>query len=508
VGQDLPAPLRRALRSLVFYGAVIPVLAQYPLRQLLRAQGLESRPQEQLDEEMHEWGSRRLSAAIKSLRGFYVKTGQILATRVDLFPRQYTQRLVVLQDSLAPLPAEVVRRVVSDELLGGRPLRELFDSFEEEPLGSASIAQVHRARLRDGRDVAVKVLRPGIEAVLRGDIENLKGFAKAFRQVLPVDYYPVFCELEEVLNNELNFFAEAQNTRKVAASVARNPLGGLEEAPLDVPSPVPGMASQSVLVMDYVAGTPLSRLEDEARRRGIKLEGVRRRVLGERIVRSLTCAFGRMVFSSGFVHGDPHPGNLILQPGGRLALIDCGQVKQLYEDQRQLLARAVILCDEYDGSPAAINDLAEVVRDFGVTFLEGTEDKAAAAASVALFLFGHPDVEFPGGFSNRELDERSPLRSLACFPQELVLLGRASVIIRGIGARFGVKAGVASSWRPLAEQTCRGEACVLPAWALEGGAAAAGPGGAGWRSLPAKLQGLLSRRSGAPAGGPRSTDPA
>eukprot|EP00418_Pyrodinium_bahamense_P042560 CAMPEP_0179200298 /NCGR_PEP_ID=MMETSP0796-20121207/99682_1 /TAXON_ID=73915 /ORGANISM="Pyrodinium bahamense, Strain pbaha01" /LENGTH=230 /DNA_ID=CAMNT_0020904853 /DNA_START=15 /DNA_END=707 /DNA_ORIENTATION=- len=213
------------------------------------------------------------------------------------------------------------------------------------------------------------------------------------------------------------------------------------------------MATKSVLVMEFVAGTPLSRLEKEARRRGIELEGMRKKILGESIVRALTTAFGRMVFSSGFIHGDPHPGNLILQAGY----------------------------------------LAQVVRDFGVTFAESVEDEDAAAASVALFLFGDRDAQFPGGYSNKELDANSPLRALASFPQELVLLGRASVIIRGIGARFGVKVSTASAWRSLAEQTCKGEVCALPAWALEGADMTTGPtSGTSWKATRARVSEALA----------------
>ena len=109
---------------------------------------------------------------------FYVKTGQIMSTRVDIFPEQYTSKLAITFDCFDPFPVEQVKAVIKNELLEGGELSELFLDFDDEPLGSASIAQVHKATLLDGRKVAVKVQRPGIDAKLLGDIANLKNFAK------------------------------------------------------------------------------------------------------------------------------------------------------------------------------------------------------------------------------------------------------------------------------------------------------------------------------------------
>ena len=121
---------------------------------------------------------RALHNAIQELKGFYVKTGQVISTRVDLFPEQYTSKLASLQDDLDPMPADVIKAVVVRELLQGEPLDTIFSSFEDEPLGSASIAQVHAATLRDGRKVAVKVQRPNVEAVIALDLYLLRSYSQ------------------------------------------------------------------------------------------------------------------------------------------------------------------------------------------------------------------------------------------------------------------------------------------------------------------------------------------
>lgn len=444
---------------------------QYTLRPWLCSLGLEERNDEDLIKEMDDWGSQRLQQALLDLGGFYVKTGQVLSTRVDLFSKPYTDRLRILQDSLPPVDAQTIRKVISEELCGGGDLSELFKELDDEPLGTASIAQVHRGVLNDGREVAVKVLRPNMEPVLRGDIANLKLFALTLRGRLPVDYYPVFCELERALDGELDFLSEAQSAQKVAASIRHAPLGQELDAPLVVPLPIPGMATRKVLVMDFIKGTPLSKLEERVKELGIELDGTKGKILGRKILEALTTAYGRMIFSSGFIHGDPHPGNIFVLEGGKVALIDCGQVAQLFREQRLLVAEAILAAAVYDGSRGMIELLANCVRKFGVTFFEGQEDEDACAASVALYLFGEKDVTFPGGYSKEEFSAESPLRQLKSFPMELVLLGRASVLVKGVAARLGVDWSVAKKWAPLAKDAiaalCGEDECRLPAWALE-----------------------------------------
>jgi aarF domain-containing kinase len=222
------------------------------------------------------------------------QTGQVISTRVDLFPPAYTDKLAQLQDGIEPMPFKLVEGVVRQELLDGAPLSDLFLSFDEEPLGAASIAQVHKATLLDGRTVAVKLQRPNVEPKLLGDVANLKRISKALAKSLPVDYYTVFSELGEALVNELDFLSEASAMRKISYAVSHCNDGTPADPPLTVPLPVGELVSKRVLVMDFVEGTPLNRLQETMKERGIEPGSPEAKIAGRRILNSLSSAFGKL----------------------------------------------------------------------------------------------------------------------------------------------------------------------------------------------------------------------
>lgn len=308
-------PLQRLGRALSFYSAAVPIFAAYKgtstmidMRRNFLGENVTDDEAGKMYEQIHEWGSEQIVSKIKELKGFYVKTGQIISTRVDIFPPQYTSKLAMTQDKLDPIPADVVKDIVRTELLNGAELSELFAEFDDTPLGSASIAQVHRARLLDGRVVAVKVQRPGIGAKLLGDIANLKNFAKLISDSLLIDYYKIFCELERTLVYELDFLHEAVSTNKVAAAVAHSPSNRLQRAPVRVPLPIPGLVTKHVLVMEYMDGMALSKIAADIAAQGPSAaETPESRLFGGKLLQSLTDAYGSMIFGSGIIHGDPHP---------------------------------------------------------------------------------------------------------------------------------------------------------------------------------------------------------
>lgn len=307
-------PAERIARAISFYSAAVPIFLSYKSvfyylnfkRQFLQ-EAVTDEDESKLYNDLHDWGSDKIVEKINQLKGFYVKTGQIISTRVDIFPKQYTEKLAITQDKLDPLPGTLIKQIVSKELLQGAPLSELFLEFDDVPLGSASIAQVHRAKLLDGRIVAVKVQRPGIGKKLLGDIRNLKNFAKIIGDSLLIDYYKIFCELERTLQYELDFLVEAQNSVKVASSVAHSPSNKRHQAPVVVPLPIPGLVSKKVLVMEYVDGKALSQIAAEMSSSGVAPGSAEALLLGSKLLSALTDAYGSMIFGSGIIHGDPHP---------------------------------------------------------------------------------------------------------------------------------------------------------------------------------------------------------
>jgi len=195
-----------------------------------------------------------------------VKTAQIISSRQDLFPKQYTEALSSFTDSVDPMEGSLVKAIIEQELLNrDEKFEDVFSEFDEEPLGSASVAQVHRAVLTEKyggpREVAIKCQRPSIESKLMGDVANLKQISKTFRnlEALPLDYYTVFCELEKSLADEFDFVAEAVAMDRIYNTITTDTSGNSVEPPLTMPRPVPGLVSRRVLVMDYLNGVPLSR---------------------------------------------------------------------------------------------------------------------------------------------------------------------------------------------------------------------------------------------------------
>jgi ABC1 atypical kinase-like domain len=326
---EFPPPLSgydRLKRAATFWSTALPIVASYyglisqiKLRELLA--GGEALPEEQvraLWDAQHQDGATKLADTITHLKGFYVKTAQIISSRQDLFPSQYTDALAGFTDNLDPMPVSLAKKVIESELLTGRgddeSFADVFSEFDEIPLGAASVAQVHRAVLTakygGPRVVAVKIQRPSIESKLMGDVANLKAIAKTFRDTptLPLDYYTVFCELEKQLADEFDFVKEAVAMDRIYQSLIRAPNGSLRDMPLVMPRPVPGLISRRVLVMDYLDGVPLSRSREEMIKKGIDPDSPEAKLFGKKLLDALTEAFGRNILETGFFHADPHPG--------------------------------------------------------------------------------------------------------------------------------------------------------------------------------------------------------
>jgi len=314
-----PPPLSkldRLKRSAKFWSSTVPIIGSYytksveiQLREILTGETISEEDQELLWNEQHRKGADKLAYTITSLKGFYVKTAQIIASRQDLFPKEYTEALSNFTDNVDPIPASLARAVVEKELLNpDESFDDVFLEFDTEPLGAASVAQVHRAILTEKYggpiEVAIKIQRPSIESKLMGDITNLIALAKPLQDanVSPLDYYTVFCELKNQLQDEFDFVAEAAAMDRIYQTITKDENGMPCEPPLIVPRPVDGLVSKRVLVMDYLHGVPLSRLREEMVKKGIDPDSPESKLFGRKLLSALTNTFGRCILETGFFH--------------------------------------------------------------------------------------------------------------------------------------------------------------------------------------------------------------
>jgi aarF domain-containing kinase len=318
-GVEFPPPLtnaQRLQRAATFWSTALPIVASYyglisrlKLQELL-GDNLSDAEVEKLWKEQHAAGAEKLSETITQLKGFYVKTAQIISSRQDLFPVEYTDALSGFTDNLDPMPFELAKAVICNELLNANEsFDDVFQEFDQIPLGAASVAQVHRAVLTEtygGQEVAVKVQRPSIESKLLGDIANLKAISKTFRNspTLPLDYYTVFAELEKQLADEFDFVAEAVAMDRIYSALSRAPDGSPRVIPLRIPRPVPGLVSRRVLVMEYLHGVPLSRAREAMIKKGVDPDGPEAKLFGMKLMKSLTTVFGRTILETGFFHAE------------------------------------------------------------------------------------------------------------------------------------------------------------------------------------------------------------
>ncbi len=289
--------------------------------------------------------AKALAEDLENLGPTFVKLGQLLSTRADVFPPTYLEELSRLQDKVEPFPYENVVEIVEAEL--DVRLSNAFATFEREPLAAASLAQVHRATMRDGREVAVKVQRPGIEQQITTDLEAINQIAtfadrhsEAGRRF---GFGDMAAEFRHSMLQELDFRREARNL----AALAEN-LTAFDR--IVIPRPIADFTTARVLTMTFVAGHKVTALSP------VVLVDAD----GDALVSQLFSAYLKQVLVDGFFHADPHPGNILLTDDGRLALLDLGMTARVAPDLQDKLLKLLLAIGEGDGPQAA-----EAGRDLG-----------------------------------------------------------------------------------------------------------------------------------------------
>ena len=374
--------------------------------------------------------------ALEQLGATFVKLGQVLSTRPDLVGPEYEAELAKLQDAAPPVPGDAVAAAVMAEL--GRPVEELFATFDLEPLAAASIGQAHAATLHDGTEVVVKVRRPGVVEQVEQDLEILRNLAaRAARRWSAADGFDVVGLAEEfavTLRGELDYLREARSAERFAENFAVEP-------DVRIPRVFWETTTSRVLTLERIRGINVSEMA------ALDAAGVDRRALAERATR----AFAQMVFDDGFFHADPHPGNFFIEADGTIGLIDFGMVGEIDERLRERLGALLVGLSRQDPDRLA----AAVLR---LTVARRPVDRPALRADLERLI---------GRYAGRAIGEL-PLGALIGevlgilrghrlqLPRELALLVKAVVMVEGLGARLDPKFRLGDVLAPYAQRFVAG----------------------------------------------------
>ncbi|CAN6449244.1 unnamed protein product [Victoria cruziana] len=263
-----PLVLQPWLRSFQFWARATDIYVGYKVCQLRVKFVKDKSEQEEIWDLQHEVAADKLYSMCSELGGFFLKVAQIIG-KPDLAPTAWVRRLVTLCDRAPPTPFEVVQSVLEEELRGN--FDELFERFDQAPIGSASIAQVHRARMRGGKsDVAVKVQHPGVQELMMTDIRNLRAFATFLQNTdVKFDLISVTSEIEKQVGYEFDFLREADAMQKIHHFLCTNN----KRSPVIVPRVISGMTTRRVLLMEFIDGIPITSLGEEMAKRGINPGG-------------------------------------------------------------------------------------------------------------------------------------------------------------------------------------------------------------------------------------------
>ena len=261
----------------------------------------------------------RLRLMLQELGPTFIKVGQILSTRPDLVPEAYAQELENLKDNVAPMPFSDVKTIVETEL--GQKIEENFDNFIKEPVGSASIGQVHLAVIKDGKEVAVKVQRLKVKNKIIADMEILEDVAEMFKDIISLsdvmDPIEMINEFKRLLTRELDYTVEARSIEHFRRDFS-------DVADVFIPDIYWNLTTKRVLTMDFIRGIPIDEV-DKIKKANID---------PKKVAINLGQAVARMIFIKGYFHGDPHGGNVLVQSGGKIALLDFGSIGYLDDKTR------------------------------------------------------------------------------------------------------------------------------------------------------------------------------
>ena len=433
----MSSPSRR-YRGRFFHGLFLflRVLLSY---KLLAPSNLFSSPEVKRErlKRLHVRNARLLREKMLEQRGVFIKIGQFLSSRVDLLPEEYTSELSKLQDQVPPAPFDEIRKRLEDEL---GPMDQVFKDFTEVPIASASLGQVHRACLRDGTCIAVKVQYPGIDEVIAADMRTVKTIMRLLRFLYSqVNLDVIYEEFSRILTEELDYLREGKNAETFARNFADNPR-------ITFPLVFWPFTTSKVLTLEYLEGIKITDVA-EIDRQGIDRKEVSRR---------LAEAYAQMFFSDGFFHGDPHPGNIFVRQGPELMFVDFGMVDRIAAPMREGLRKAFTAIVERDAL-----GLVRTLVDMG--FIPLTNDIRPLVALVDRLLQKYRDMSLTE-FKAMDIEEISDdiLETLQIspsiqIPNDFILFGRVVGMLNGLGSQLDPETNLIEIAAPFARRLIRAE---------------------------------------------------
>lgn len=379
-----------------------------------------------------------LRNVLTELGPVYVKLGQLLSTRPDLLPPEYINALTDLQAKVPPVPWPEVEAVVRQEL--SVPFDQVFNFIDKEAIAAGSIAQIHRAVLKDGQQVAIKIQRPDIEGIVDQDISLIKGIADLVSRTNFGQYYDVVSLADEfaaALRDELNFNKEAGYTDLLRRNLSQSRW--FDPQKVVVPAINWELTTQKLLVMEWLDGVPILTAELKGIGHDGDLEAER-----QEITRILFRVFFQQLYIDGFFHADPHPGNVFYLSDGRIALLDCGMVGRLDPRTQDLLTEmilAIVSTDAQRCSQLTIK-LATPVRPVNLIRLESDYDYLLRK----YYSLSLEELNFSQAFYEvLQAARRNYLR----WPSNLGLYAKALANLEGLGRKFNPQVNLLNEVRPL-----------------------------------------------------------
>ncbi|HKD67049.1 MAG TPA: AarF/UbiB family protein [Candidatus Binataceae bacterium] len=368
-----------------------------------------------------------LRTAVK-LEGLLIKACQFIATRADVLPEEWVSTLSVLHDHVPPRSFEMIRAQVEREL--GRPLDAIFTAFNRQPIASASLAQVHEARLGDGRRCAVKVQYPGIEARVHADLRNLMFVLRILAWMESnFDFRVVAREMLKYVPMELDFVNEGRNCEQIGRNFATR-------ADVLVPKVYWEFTSRRVLTMEFMEGLKITELEGT---------GINRHDVAQKLVE----VYCEQILRDGFFQADPHPGNILVQPGPKLVLLDFGLAKDFPPSFRDGIVRLTLAM--------LTSDQAGIVRAFGELGFKTRDGSLEGMVKVSDLLVGNV-VKRGKAYADQdlmqEISDELPraLRDnpIVEVPGDILLVSRVMGLLSGLGKSLDSKVDMMQTMMPYA----------------------------------------------------------